>query len=115
MWEGLLPIGSVVQIKGVGDKQNVMIAGLNAIEPDGDGTIYDYTGVMHPYGFIDQVYVFNRDQIEKVISVGYMDDEHFYVYDRVDEILAKVRAGELTVDDLITARPPKPDVTPETN
>ena len=115
MWEGLLPIGSVIQLKDVGDKQNIMIVGLCAIEPEETGVIYDYTGVLHPYGFVDEVYVFDRDKIEKVVSVGYMDEEQFAVYDRVNDVLAKVRAGEMTIEDLINARPPKPEFEREDN
>ena len=59
--------------------------------------------------------VFDRDKIEKVVSVGYMDEEQFAVYDKVNETLAKVRAGEMTIEDLINARPPKPELEPEGN
>ena len=112
MWEGLLPIGSVVLLKGT--EQKLMIAGVCAMPGDDPDNLYDYVAFLHPFGYLDRdkVFVFNQEDIETVCAVGYMDDEHFAVYDNVNRVLKGVRSGELTVEELRNARPPMPEILP---
>ena len=51
-----------------------MLIGIRQIA---DGEKYDYSGCVHPYGYIgaDKILLFNADQIEKVIFKGYYDDD----------------------------------------
>ena len=73
-----LPIGSVVMLKEA--TTALMITGFAVVEKN-KNKIWDYIGVMYPMGYIspDKSLMFNRDQIEKVISEGYSDDneKHF--------------------------------------
>jgi hypothetical protein len=113
MWEGgLLPVGSVVLLKGATRK--IMIVGIcQGLKEEGD-VLYDYSGLLHPYGYMDRntIFLFNHEQIVEVCSVGYMDDEFFAARGAVEELLVKVRSGELSVHDLKEARLPKPEVLP---
>ena len=104
MWEGgLLPVGSVVLLKGATRK--IMIIGIcQGLKEDG----------LHPYGYMDRntIFLFNHEDIEEICAVGYMDDEYYARRKAVEELLPKVRSGELSVHDLKQARPPKPEVLP---
>ena len=74
----LLPIGSVVLLKG--GVKKVMVIGFapkiaNVEEKRED--IWDYSGCVYPEGLLasDQVLVFDHSQIVEVINIGYQDDE----------------------------------------
>lgn len=68
-----LPIGSVVMLKGA--TTPLVIIGFAVVEKNKD-KIWDYMGVMYPVGFItpEKNLMFDRNQIEKVISEGYSDE-----------------------------------------
>lgn len=74
MWKGVLPIGSVVLLKD-GDRK-LMICGVCVTKEDDDSRVFDYSGVLYPDGLedLDKLYLFNRDSIEQVFYVGYMDE-----------------------------------------
>lgn len=71
--EKFLPIGTVVLLKE--GKKRMMITGFMASIDNKD--IYDYSGCLYPEGFLssDQICLFNHEQIDKVYSLGYQDDE----------------------------------------
>ena len=71
----LLPIGSIVLLKD-GEKR-LMIDGIMQSNEGGNGEEYDYLGVLYPEGHIgDQFqYLFNHEDIDKVIFRGYEDEE----------------------------------------
>lgn len=69
----LLPIGSVVTLKGGTKKLSIM--GILV----GNGSVsYDYVAVPSPEGFIDEehTYLFNHEDIGKVEYLGYMNAEY---------------------------------------
>ena len=68
-----LPIGSIFMLKGA--PTPLMIMGFAVVEKDKE-KIWDYMGVMYPMGYIssDKNLMFDRNQIEKVISEGYSDE-----------------------------------------
>ena len=75
--EGLpfLPVGSVVRCKG--SKQNVVIVARALLANDkNDQTVYfDYGAFYYPQGLVNQnVLYFQRDAIEEVVFVGYIND-----------------------------------------
>ena len=83
--ERFLQIGTVVILKG--GKRELMIMSY-CIMPSGDvydksgkidakGKMYDYGACFYPEGMVtsDQLFAFNHDQIEKIISMGYQDEE----------------------------------------
>ena len=65
MHKNLLPIGSVVLLKG-GDKKIMVCGRIQAKE--GENTIYDYSACYYPEGIVDpsSMFFFNRDAIDTV-------------------------------------------------
>lgn len=74
MYESLLPVGSVVLLKGA--NKRVMVIGRIQVMK-GDPTVYDYVSCPYPEGLIDadELYFFNRDDIERVYFIGFQDPE----------------------------------------
>lgn len=68
----MLPIGTIVVLKGT--KKAVMITGY--LQKTTNGTVYDYTAVTYPEGYLDARLqaVFNHDQIDEVVFRGYEDN-----------------------------------------
>ncbi len=89
MYKNLLPIGSVVLLKG-GEKR-VMICGRIQTR-SGDENIYDYSACYYPEGIVgsDSMFFFNHDGIDKVFFMGFQDVEemnfHEQVLDRLEEL-----------------------------
>lgn len=96
MFSGVLPIGTVVLLKN--STKKLMIIGFcqKQVQEDGQGQVWDYVGCVYPEGYLgpDQSYMFNGNQIERIFSVGYQDEEQFAFKVRVDQILSEVRASE---------------------
>ena len=70
----LLPIGSVVLLKG--GVKKLMIFGVK--QTDSETNIdYDYISVIYPEGNVgdEAQFFFNHDVIEKVFFKGFIDDE----------------------------------------
>jgi hypothetical protein len=72
--EKYLPMGSVVRL--LEGEKNIMIYGRAQIHSETE-VEYDYVACLYPEGNISDefTYLFNHDQIEQVIHVGYSDDE----------------------------------------
>ena len=71
----LLPIGSVVALKN--SAALVMIAGYLAVTRANPEQVWDYSGFRFPIGYTsdEEIYCFNREQIEIVYAYGYRDIE----------------------------------------
>lgn len=93
MYQNLLPIGSVVLLKG-GNKR-VMICGRIQAK-DGDNTIYDYSACYYPEGIVEptSMFFFNHDAIARLFFVGFQDQEELEYRQNVLEQL-----GELEIRD----------------
>jgi hypothetical protein len=74
MSRDLLPIGSVVLLKG-GEKR-LMVCGRIQANVE-NNTIYDYSACYYPEGIVDpsNMFFFNHDAIEKVFFIGFQDEE----------------------------------------
>jgi len=70
----LLPIGSVCKLKNT-DKC-IMIIGYCPYDPESN-EIHDYCGCMWPLGMMNSKssFVFNHDNIDTVVSLGFSNDE----------------------------------------
>ncbi len=75
VFEGLLPIGSVVTTR-TGTKQ-VMIIGRGMEGAGKEGVIFDYGAVLFPEGFSDgnHIYLFNHEDVGSIERVGYINRE----------------------------------------
>lgn len=85
MFKELLPIGSVVLLKG-GSKK-LMIIGLKPVKEEEPNTIYDYIGVLYPEGFISNEYnfLFNHNDINDIVFTGYSNPERESFIDFMQE------------------------------
>lgn len=94
MFNGVLPIGSVVLLKN--STKKLMIIGFAQVAADDPNRIYDYVGCVFPEGFLgpDQTFLFDSHQIEKIYAVGYQDEEQMQFKTRVDAALMQVRRKE---------------------
>lgn len=71
----LLPIGSVVLLKGA--EKRLMIYGVKQHDEQDNAKEYDYCGVLYPEGNIggDMTFLFNKEDIGMVLFRGYEDEE----------------------------------------
>lgn len=85
MFKDLLPIGSVVLLKG--GRKKLMIIGLKPVKEEEPDTIYDYIGVLFPEGFISNEYnfLFNHGDINDVVFLGYNNPERKIFVDFMEE------------------------------
>lgn len=75
MFKSLLPIGSVVILKG-GIKK-LMITGMKISTEETPGKFYDYVGVLFPEGFMGakSCFLFNHNDINDIVFTGYNNPE----------------------------------------
>lgn len=95
MFEGLLPIGTVVLLKN--STKRIMIIGvLQKQVKNGQEILWDYSVCLYPEGYIspNKTFLFNSDQIEKIYAVGYQDEEQFTFKTKIDEIREGLREEE---------------------
>ncbi|GGE59655.1 DUF4176 domain-containing protein [Priestia taiwanensis] len=73
--EKLLPNGSIVLLKD-GTKK-IVIYGRKQILLLEEPVMYDYIGCFYPEGYIspDYTFVFDHEDIEEIIFVGFMNEE----------------------------------------
>ena len=103
MLDGLLPIGSVIMLKNTPKK--LMIVGIGRKEINGDKEVlWDYSAVGFPEGFMsaDRTILFNNESIERVLSIGYQDEEQFEFKKKADALLKELRAAENNAKDPAT-------------
>jgi hypothetical protein len=93
MYENLLPLGSVVLLKG-GNKR-VMITGRIQARA-GERKVYDYSACWYPEGIVSpqEIFFFDHDAIETLFFVGFQDEEELRFR---KEALGSL--GELYVDE----------------
>lgn len=94
MYDYLLPIGSVVLLKGGARK--LMITGIKPVKEDEPDKVYDYIGVIYPEGFIGNEYnfLFDHENINDVVFRGYENPER---KDFID-FLNAAEASEINTD-----------------
>ena len=75
MYNGILPIGSVVKLKNM--EKRVMIIGYGAKKIEEPDKIWDYTVCPFPYGMINlqKTLVCNREDVEILYAIVYQDAE----------------------------------------
>lgn len=84
----ILPIGSVVLLKG-GVKKLMVIGIFTEVQRE-EKIIdsYDYIGVVYPEGFLglDSMMLFNQSDINDIVFRGYANPEHHEFIEYVEEI-----------------------------
>lgn len=89
----LLPIGSVIQLKGA--EKRLMVFGVRQTDRS-DKKEYDYIGVLYPEGNIGEQgqFLFNHENIEKVFFRGFEDEERTTFLNRLDSFYQKTEAEQ---------------------
>ena len=77
MKEKFLPIGTVVLLKDATKKVMITSYLIFAKGDQEEKKMYDYGGCPYPEGIIESNFAvgFNHDKIEKVIHLGYVDED----------------------------------------
>lgn len=75
MFDELLPIGSVVLLKG--GIRKLAIIGVKPVRPEEPDLVYDYLGVLYPEGYLGgkSCFLFNHSDINDIIHLGYDNPE----------------------------------------
>ena len=102
MWSGLLPIGSVVLLKGA--QVPLMIVGTCQVamqELASPTRVFDYVGVSYPFGYTvpEEMLRFDGDAIETVYNVGYVNEDMLDFLPGMERVLEGLHDGSLTVAD----------------
>ena len=94
MIDQLLPVGSVVLLKG-GIKK-LVIMGIKQASADDPETEYDYAGVLFPEGYLgrDTLFLFNQEDINDVIYKGYDNPEREEFICNVKKLYAESEAHD---------------------
>lgn len=97
--EKFLPIGSIVLLNN--NTKKIMITGFCSVDDENKDILYDYSGCLYPEGYLssDSVCLFNHDQIEELIYLGYECDEEQKFKDTLNEIVEKYNSGQIQIQD----------------
>ena len=89
--EGLLPVGSVVLLKG--GQHRAMIIGYCQRLVSKPDTVYDYVGCLFPEGFLsaDKNYLFNREQIDQIHHIGCVTEGQMAFAEKMEEAIDRLR------------------------
>lgn len=75
-----LPIGTMVSVKGI----LYMIVGYMPVY---QGKKYDYSTCLFPAGLVsDQIYMLNNDEIDKIVFIGYQNDNTLKLFETLDKL-----------------------------
>ena len=82
----LLPLGSVVVLKRT--EERVLVIG-RLIKEKETGIIHEYAACLYPQGSLDsnQIMVFNTEDIQMLLAVGYQDAEEIEYRKNLKELL----------------------------
>lgn len=82
--EHILAIGSIVKINMTNLHNDVMIISRVMVEKD-TGRLYDYIGVLHPYGYLspEQIILFDEEAIIEVVFEGYINKEELELSEQI--------------------------------
>ena len=99
MYKDLLPVGSIVLLKG--GKKRLMIC-CRVTCQGGSDVIYDYSGCYYPEGIVDSdhIFFFDRDDIETIYFIGFQDTEEMVFRHNVLDTLGKLKVanGQIVPD-----------------
>ncbi len=94
MFERVLPIGTVVLLKGA--NKRLMIIGHCKYMGERRDKIYDYAGCAYPEGFIspDTTALFNHEQIDVIFSLGFRNGLQHEYQQKLEKALEDMRSAE---------------------
>lgn len=72
----ILPIGTIVYLKDGSQKLMILNRGVT-IDQNGESVLFDYSAAFYPIGLNpEQLFYFNREDVDKVVYPGYSDEEN---------------------------------------
>ena len=88
--EKYLPLGSVVILKGA--SHNISIIGFCLSIKEKNNRQYDYVGVPYPEGYLSKetLICFDHEDIEKVISIGYSNEDEKKFKNKLIEVVKEI-------------------------
>ncbi|AXJ12898.1 DUF4176 domain-containing protein [Streptococcus pluranimalium] len=94
-----LPIGTIVRL--VGGTSDLMIVSLFPVTDKGNVKGYfDFAGTTLPIGLLgDKILFFNKEDIEEVVFVGYIDISFQELDQRYDELVDKIEYPRFSITD----------------
>lgn len=96
----VLPIGSVVKLNN-GDVKLMIINRAPLYNQGGEIGYFDYSACIYPTGKVeDQVYFFNKENIEKVYFKGYVDEQEELFQQHYKEKVKTVKYPRFKIEDL---------------
>lgn len=86
MIKNLLPVGSVVLLKG--GVKKLVVMGIKQASVEKQDEEYDYMGVLYPEGYLgdDTMFLFNHEDINDIIFTGYSNPEREKFLEVVEEV-----------------------------
>lgn len=89
----LLPVGTVVRLKS--GMKNLMIIGRYQVNGE-DNILWDYMGCLHPEGVLndDLNFLFNEDDIDKVIYDGYRSEDEDKILEKLKEAVKEFKENK---------------------
>lgn len=111
--EKYLPIGSVCLLKG--GQRYIVVVGYLGVSAQDRNTVYDYMGAVYPIGIISSEisFMFNHDQIDKVIYRGFENDESKEFNTKLNSV-TKEQVAQQMKDNKVFAEAANGIVTPQT-
>ena len=90
-YEKVLPIGSVVLLKGA--NKRVMILGYQRNAAADPNRYYDYCGCPYPEGYTspERTAIFDHDQIDRIISMGLQNVDQIVFAEQLLEAIDKMK------------------------
>jgi hypothetical protein len=96
--ERILPIGSVI-ITREGNVPLMIVSRGALFEQNGKVGYFDYSALPYPSGVTDgeQYAFFNREDVESIIYIGYINSEEQIFADNYEDIIAKSGYDKLSL------------------
>lgn len=97
-WSGLLPLGSVVLLKGA--YKRLQIIGL--VQADRETRkLYDYVAVPFPEGYVDEDHVvkFQTEDVDRIFAIGHLEEGAYEFLDHAAQRLKDLREGKMTYEE----------------
>ena len=94
-----LPIGSVVRVKE-GAEPFMIVNQCPVTEKNGTQGYFDFGAVTLPLGLVNQnIIFFNKEDIDEVLFIGYIDRRFQEFLSRYDEEVGKISYDRFTVEE----------------
>jgi hypothetical protein len=94
-----LPLGSIVTVDK-GGEELMIISRFAETEKEGQKGYFEYAAVRNAIGLInmDEIYFFNRENVEEIKFVGYIDVREQLFQENVDNFIQNIKLPQLFIE-----------------